>query len=193
LLVSKYLPTIDHSLWPCAILLLIFIPVSIWHDRNWRRTLSAYAEARRAAGADGGEWPSAGLRRLMGVQPGLVLAATALLAAMTAFATWAVVQWPYRPYGFDLSVNIFDLPYLWCAIVAGCAAVVAGIAVTLDLARSPWAFVARQVRRSMYLPAEERAKRFEAALAVDPGVPHEADAPQPPAAAPAEPQGPAAR
>jgi hypothetical protein len=156
-----------------VVLLLIFIPVTIWHERNWRRTLEEYATVRRAAGAAAGPWPSPGLRRLMGVQPGLVLLVTALLAAMTAFATWAVVQWPYRPHGFDLSVNVYDLPYLWCAIVAGCAAVVAGIAVTLDLARNPWALVAHNVRRAMYRPAEERAKRFEAALAIDPGVPQE--------------------
>ena len=41
-MISLYLPTIDRPLWPCLVLLVVFIPVSIWHEAHWRRTLADY-------------------------------------------------------------------------------------------------------------------------------------------------------
>ena len=189
MLVSWYLPIPMFSLWPCAILLLVFIPITLWHERNWHRTLSEYAELRRTAGAPAGEWPSSGLAHLMGVQPGLVLTVSGMLAAITAFGAWAGAIWPRKPFGFGLPVNPYDLPYLWCMVVAGTAAVVAGVAIALDIRSSPWAGVASNVRRAMYAPPAEKERRFALALATDPEVPHGAEvaapltadaAPQPP-------------
>ena len=45
-MITMYLPTIDWPLWPCVVLLVVFIPISIWHEIHWRRTL---ARVRRAA------------------------------------------------------------------------------------------------------------------------------------------------
>jgi hypothetical protein len=173
-LVSWYLPILRFSLWPCVGLLLVFIPVSIWHERNWRRTLADYAEARRDAGAADESWPSQALRRAMGVQPWLVFAAAGMLAMMVVIAVWAAVVWPGRPPGFEEPVNVFDLPYLWTTAVAGTAAVIAGVVLALDLAGSPWSHVASCVRRSMYASPDTRAALFARALSADPGVPHEA-------------------
>jgi hypothetical protein len=181
-LVSKYLPTLGFSLWPCAVLLLVFIPVSIWHERNWRRTLAAYSLVRREAGAPEGDWPSPDLRHLMGVQPGLVLLVCAILAVMVVIAGAAVLIWPRTPPGFDLPINPYDVPFIWSMIVAGSAAVVAGIAVANDLAHNPWSKVAWFVRRAIYARAEQRAEFFVRAVAVDPEVPHVTpDAPSTPA------------
>jgi hypothetical protein len=171
-LVSWYLPIPMFSLWPCAVLLAIFIPVSIWHERNWRKVLAEYAERRRAAGAPAGEWPSSELAHLMGIQPWLLFAVAGILAAVTAFGIYVALLWPHKPPGFDLPINPYDLPYLWSMIVAGTAAVVAVVAIAVDVARSPWAGVARSVRRSMYAPPAERERRFALALAADPEVPH---------------------
>jgi hypothetical protein len=169
---SWYLPEPTFPLWPCVVLLVVFIPVSIWHERNWRRTLAAYAQVRASAGATDEEWPSADLARAMGVQLWLVLFVTILLALGVAIAVWAALQWPHKPLGFDQPINPLDLPDLWSFVVAGSAAVIAGVAVALDVGRSPWVGVARKVRRAIYVSPEERARLFALALAVDPGIPH---------------------
>lgn len=167
---SWFLPEPAFPLWPCAVLLLVFIPVSIWHERNWRRTLAAYARVRAGAGARDANWPTPSLARMMGVQPWLVLLATSLLALVTAVAIWAAVVWPQRPLGFDVPINPFDLPYIWTSVVMGIAAVIAGLAIAWDAGSSPWAGVARKVRRAIYASAEERERWFAEALAVDPGI-----------------------
>lgn len=169
---SWYLPEPTFPLWPCAVLLVVFIPVSIWHERNWRRALAAYAQARTEAGAADEGWPTPDLARAMGVQLWLVLLVTILLALGVAIAAWAALLWPHRPPGFDQPLNLYDLPYLWSFIVAGTAAVIAGLAIALDVGRSPWVGVARKVRRAIYASPEERARLFALALAADPGVPH---------------------
>jgi hypothetical protein len=167
---SLYLPEPEFSLWPCAVLLLIFIPVSIWHERNWRRTLAAYVRARAAAGVNDPDWPSPDLARMMGVQPWLVLTATTLLAFGIAVAAWAALSWPHRPLGFDVPINPLDLPYIWTSVVAGTAAVVAGLAIAYDAWSSPYAGVARKVRRAIYTSGEERERLFSLALDSDPDV-----------------------
>jgi hypothetical protein len=166
-----YLPTLGFSLWPCAALIVVFIPVSIYHERNWRRTLAAYAQVRRDAGAEDLEWPSAELSHAMGVQLWLVLTATLALATMTGVAVWAAMLWPHTPPGFELPINYYDLPYLWGFVVVGTAAVVAGIAIAVDVGRSPWRGVARKVRRAIYAKPPERERLFALALAADPGIP----------------------
>ena len=171
MLVSWYLPTVGFSLWPCAVLLAVFVPVSIWHDRNWRRTLAAYAQARRDAGASAEKWPSGELARVMGVQPWLIFTVGMLLALVVATAAWAAVIWPGKPLGFETPLNPYDLPYVWSMVIAGAAAVVACMAVAIDLSRSPWARVAESVRRSMYAPQDKRAVLFAQAIASDPGIP----------------------
>ena len=168
MLVSWSLPTVGFSLWPCVVLLAVFIPVSVWHERNWRRTLAAYAEQRRAAGAPTGEWPPADLALLMGVQPWLVFVVCGILGGAIAIALWAVLQWPQTPAGFELPINPYDMPYIWTMVIAASAAVVAGLAIAIDAARSPWAKVARCIRRSMYASAEQRAAAFASALEADP-------------------------
>lgn len=168
MLVSWYLPTLEFSLWPCVVLLAVFIPVSIWHERNWRRTLADYARVRREAGAPDGVWPSSGLAHLMGVQPGLVLIACGMLGAVVILAAGVALMWPRTPPGFDLPMNPLDLPYVWSMIVAATAAIVAGVAIALDVRRNPWSKVARKVRQAIYARAEQRARLFAEALEVDP-------------------------
>lgn len=172
--VSWYLPTLSFSLWPCVILLVIFIPISIWHERNWRRTLADYAIARREAGAVEEDWPPRELARLMSIQPWLLFVVSGMLGVTVTLAAWAAMLWPHRPPGFQLPLNPYDLPYVWSMVVAGIAAVCAGVAVAMDLKSHPMAQVANQVRRSMYVSAAERAERFARALQADPGVPHDA-------------------
>lgn len=190
--VSWYLPTLGFSLWPCVALLLVFIPVSIWHERNWRRTLALYAVARRDAGATDEDWPSPGLVHLMGVQPGLVLVACTMLGLMVGIAAWAALLWPHRAPGFELPVNPLDLPFIWSMVVAGIAAVIAGVAIALDVRSNPLSRVAHHVRRAIYASADERASRFAQALLVDPGVPEggsappDSDEPSAPPAAPTD-------
>ena len=174
-----YLPTIDHPPWFCAVLLVIFIPVSIWHERNWRATLAAYATMRLEAGATDADWPTAGLRRQLGVQPWLVLAAAGLLAAMVVLGAAALLVWPQKLPFFDEVINYFDRPYLAVALVAGIAAVVGALALAIDLARSPWAAVARLVRGTTYATPEARKAAFTEALAADPGVPQVTSTVQP--------------
>jgi hypothetical protein len=102
-----------------------------------------------------------------------LFAVSGMLALMVVTAAWAALVWPGKPPGFEVPLNPFDLPYLWCTVVAGTAAVVAGVAVALDLARSPWTRVAHNVRRAMYASADDRARFFATALSADPGVSHD--------------------
>jgi hypothetical protein len=166
-----YLPTIDYpQIWPClGVALLVFVPVSIWHDRAWRRTLAEYGAARREAGATD-PWPPTGMSALIGVQPWLILTSAGLLAAMVALGLGALLAWPRKLPFFDGPLNYFDRPYVASMVVAGTAAVVGAVALGVDLARSPWAGVARAVRRATHARPEKRARLFDAALAVDPGV-----------------------
>lgn len=181
---SWYLPNLNFSLWPCLTLIVVFVPVSIYHERNWRRTLAEYAAARREAGAEDPEWPSTELSHAMGVQLWLVLVVTLALATVTGVAVWAALLWPKTPPGFEQPINPFDLPYLWSFVVAGTAAVVAGIAIAVDVGSSPWRGVARRVRRAVYAKPPERERLFALALEADPGVPHAEPADEP--AEPAE-------
>jgi hypothetical protein len=182
---SWYVPIPMFPMWPCPLLILIFVPVSVMHERNWRRTLAHYAERRREAGALEQEWPQGELAIAMSLQPWLVLSATIALALVTGFGIFTAMLWPYKPPGFDLPINPYDLPFLWSMIVAGVAAVVAGLAVAVDVARSPWARVAAELRRAIYASVEEREGRFARALAADPGVAHDAPASGPAPHAPA--------
>jgi len=167
---SMWLPTLDYSLWPCMLLLIVFIPVSLWHERAWRRTLAEYAQLRVGAGARDAAWPSQSLRRRLGTQPWLLLAATAPLAAMTALGLAALLAWPKGLPGFDQPLNYFDRPYLAAVSVAAIAAIVAVVAVVVDLLGSPWARVASNIRRAVHARPAEREKRLAAALEADPDV-----------------------
>jgi hypothetical protein len=163
-----YLPDRPSWLWVCGVLLLVFIPVSVRHDRNWKRTLSEYADARREAGAAAGKWPQADLAFLMGLQLWLVLSVTTMLGLMTAVAAWAAWSWPYRPPGFDLPVNLYDLPWVWSFVVAGTAAVVAGVTLVVAIWRSPWWPVARKIRGAIYADPVRRQEILAEALKLDP-------------------------
>ena len=167
---SMWLPTLEFSLWPCIALLVFFIPVSLWHERAWRRTLGEYAQLRTEAGASDAAWPSHSLRRRLGTQPWLLLAATTPLAAMTALGLAALLAWPKGLPGFDQPLNYFDRPYLAAVSVAAIAAIVAVLAVVVDLFSSPWARVASNVRRAVHARPAEREKRLAAALEADPDV-----------------------
>ena len=167
---SMYIPTIDHSLWPFALLLVVFVPVSFWHERNWRSTLAAYADARRAAGAPDERWPDTEMSWVLSLQPWLLLVVAFMLAAIVALGCAALAAWPHRLPGFDETINYFDRPYLSAMLAAGLATVIGAVAVAIDLWRSPWSGVANQVRRCVYASTEERERRFENALACDPGV-----------------------
>lgn len=168
---TMYLPTIDWPLWPCLVLLVVFIPVSIWHETHWRRTLADYAAVRRAAGATDEEWPSAELRRVLGLQPWLVFFAAMLLTAMVALGTAALLAWPHRLPAFDDVINYYDRPYLTAMLVAGAAAVVGALALALDLWRSPWRRTAALIRRAVHAPTPKREALLSAASKVDPGAP----------------------
>lgn len=170
-MITMYLPTIDWPLWPCLVLLVVFIPISIWHEAHWRRTLAQYAAARRAAGAPEGDWPSPELRRVLSLQPLLLLLVAVLLAAMVALGTVALLAWPHRLSGFDQVINYFDRPYLAAMLVAGTAAVTGAVVLALDLWRSPWRGVAAQIRHAVHAPQTKREACFSAALKLDPGVP----------------------
>ncbi len=128
-----YLPTVDYPLWPCVgLVLLVLIPVTIWHERAWRRTLAEYGRARSAAGA-ADPWPPEGMGALLGVQPWLLLTAATLLAVMTGLGLAALLMWPRKVPFFDAPLNYFDRPYVAATVVAGMAAVVGAIAVAVDL------------------------------------------------------------
>ena len=171
-MVSLYVPTIDHSLWPFAVLLVVFVPLSLWHEHNWRAMLAVYADARRGAGASDERWPSSETSWMLSLQPWLLLAVAGMLAAMVALGTAAMAVWPHKLPGFDLALNPYDRPYLAAMLVVGTAAVVGVVALALDLRSSPWSGVANEVRRCVYTSPEERETRFERALECDPGVPH---------------------
>ena len=166
-----YLPTIDYpQFWPCVgAFLLVFIPVSIWHDRAWRRTLAEYGVARGEAGA-GDPWPPEGMSALIGVQPWLIITSAGLLAVMTVLGIAALVMWPGKPPFFDYPINYFDRPYLFGTVVAGSAAVIGALALGVDLASSPWAAVAHNVRRATHARPATRERLFAAAIESDPGV-----------------------
>ena len=170
-MISLYLPTIDHSPWPFAVLIVLLVPLSLWHERNWRATLAAYSHARRAAGASDERWPDAETKWVLSLQPWLVLAVALLLAGMVLLGGAAMAVWPHRMPGFDETINYFDRPYLSATLTAGLAALVGAVALAIDLWHSPWSRVASEVRRCVYASAEERERRFESALACDPGVP----------------------
>ncbi|NTU71841.1 MAG: hypothetical protein HGB10_08500 [Coriobacteriia bacterium] len=168
-MVSMYLPTIDRPLWPCFVLLAVFIPISIWHEIHWRRTVRDYAGKRREVGATG-EWPTGDVRFALSIQPGLLLFATVLLALMVWLGATALFTWPKKPLLFREPLNYFDRPYLAAMLVAGTAAVVGALALCVDLWRSPWRGVARQIRRAVHARPRARDERMAAALLVDPGV-----------------------
>ena len=165
-----YLPTIDHSLWPCAVLLVVFIPISVWHEVGWRRTLAEYAALRCERGVGDRHWPPSELRWVLSLQPWLILAATALLGAMVALGAAALLTWPHRLSFFNEVINYYDRPYLTVVLIAGAAAVIGGCALAVDLARSPWKGVAFHLRRAVHVRQPVRDARFSAALEVDPGV-----------------------
>lgn len=167
-----YLPTLSFSLWPCAVLLLVFVPISIYHERHWRRTLAEYALARKDAGATDEAWPPDGARHLLGIQPWLLYAVAGLLGAMTVVGVATLMAWPHRLPLFDNVLNYYDRPYLLGMSVIGASAVVALLAVAFDISHQPWAPVAHALRRSMYAPAETRERLLSAAVVADPGVPH---------------------
>ncbi len=167
-----WLPTLGFSLWPCAILLIIFVPISVFHERNWKRTSAEYAVYRAAAGATDGTWPPEDSRIVLGIQPWLLVAVASLLAAMTLTGLATLLVWPHKLPGFDYPINYFDRPYLWCMVVAGTAAVVAALTLAFDIMRNPWSRVANRVRRAIYAKPAARTRYFEEALAADPGVPH---------------------
>lgn len=169
-MVPIYLPTIDHSLWPCAVLLVVFVPVSVWHEVHWRRVLAEYAVLRREAGAAAGEWPTSELRWVLSLQPWLILFATILLGIMVAIGGAALLAWPNRLPNFNEVINYYDRPYLGAMLIAGAAAVVGGCALAIDLERSPWKGVARLIRRAPHGSQAQRDEIYSAALKVDPGV-----------------------
>ena len=170
-MITMYLPTMDRPLWPCLVLLVVFIPISVWHEVAWRRTLADYAAVRRAAGAEDDEWPSPELRWALSLQPWLISVAAAMLALMVALGATALLSWPHRLAPFDEVLNYFDRPYLTAMLTAGVAAVVGALALAIDLARSPWNRVAARIRRATHAQPPAREACFSAALRVDPGVP----------------------
>jgi len=165
-----YLPIPAYPLWPCLVAVIVLIPVSLLHERNWRRTLAAYAAARVQVGVAPAEWPSPDLRVALGLQSGLLVAVAVPLAIVTAIGIFAGLAWPARPFGFETELNFYDLPFLWSVIVAATAALVATVAVLVDLLRSPWRGVANCVRRAIYASPEVRAELFAKALEADPDV-----------------------
>jgi hypothetical protein len=176
-MISMYVPTLDHPPWWFLWFIVVLVPISIYHERHWRRTLAAYAQARRDAGASDEPWPSREMRWVLSLQPWLILFAAFWLFAMVALGIAAMVVWPSKMPGFDEVINYYDRPYLSAMLTAGVAAVIGAVALAIDLARSPWAPVAHEVRRCTHARPEERARRFVNALACDPGVPHDSGEP----------------
>ena len=191
----SFWPTLGFDLWPCAALIVVFVPISLAHERNFRRTVAAYSAARIEAGAialvpatvagaerpmlaePDAQWPPRALSHLLGLQPGLLAVLALLLGWMTATAIAGVLAWPRALPYFNLAINYYDRPYVWVFGSMGAALTVALAAVAIDLRRSPWARVAVCLRRAVYASPERRAALFAEALASDPGVPrpHEPD------------------
>lgn len=170
-MVTMYLPTVDWPLWPCLVLLIVFIPLSIWHQVHWNRTVAEYAALRRAAGATDEPWPTPDLKWVLSLQPWLLLTVAAMLASMVAMGVAAMVAWPHRLFSaFDV-LNYYDRPYLASMLVAGSAAVIGVVALAVDLLRSPYKGVAAQIRRAVHAPQRQHDSRLAAALRLDPGVP----------------------
>jgi hypothetical protein len=173
-MVTMYLPTVYWPyLWPCAVLLLVFIPVSIWHQVHWSRTVAEYAALRRSAGAPDEPWPTRDLRWVLSLQPWLLILVASLLAVMVVTGLVAMVVWPHRLFRFGNILNYYDRPYLASMLVAGIAAVIGVTALAIDLLRSPWKGVAAQVRRAVHASPSQHESRLQAALKLDPGVPAE--------------------
>lgn len=170
-MVTMYLPPFEYwPVWPCLTLLVIFIPVSVWHQHHWNRTVAEYAELRREAGAPDETWPPSELKWVLSVQPGLLFAVSALLIVMLGFGFGALIAWPHRLFPWMNILNYYDRPYLATMLVAGSAALVGALALAIDLSRSEWRGVARQVRRAVHAPRRARQERFAAALMIDPGL-----------------------
>jgi hypothetical protein len=167
---SWYLPVPAFPLWPCLALVIVMIPVSLWHERNLRRTLDAYSAVRVEAGVAEGEWPPSELRFVLGVQPWLLVVVAVPLAVMAILGIVAGVAWPAKPFGFEREMNFFDLPFLWSVVVMAVAAITAVAAMAVDLLRSPWREVARCVRRAIHASPAQRAELFARALEADPDV-----------------------
>jgi hypothetical protein len=170
-MITMYLPTIDHPPWFCAVLLVIFIPVSIWHERHWRRTVADYADLRSQAGAADSQWPSADLKLMLSLQPWLVFMAAVLLAAMVVLGAAGLLIWPHKLPFFDGVINYYDRPYLAAMLTAGLAAIVGAVALAVDLWCSPWRDASGLIRRAVHAPQPKRDEFLTAALKVDPGVP----------------------
>ena len=178
---QSFWPTLGFDLWPCAALIVVFVPISIAHERNFRRAVAAYAALRAKGGVDGGaeagalaepvdQWPSRSLSRVLGLQPTLLMTLAVLLGGVTATAIAGVLAWPHALPYFDLAINYYDRPYVWVFSSVGAALTLALVALAVDLWRSPWARVAANLRRAIYASPERRAALFVDALASDPGV-----------------------
>ena len=175
---------------------MVFLPISLAHERNFRRTVAAYAALRVKGGAEvatpaaigsvegasdgiaeagalaepADQWPSRSLARVLGLQPTLLMTLAVLLGGMTATAIAGVLAWPHALPHFDLAINYYDRPYVWVFSSVGAALTLALAAVAVDLWRSPWARVATNLRRAIHASPERRAALFADALASDPGV-----------------------
>lgn len=192
----SFWPTWGFDLWPFAAVIVVFVPVSIVHERNFRRVIAAYATARAedGAAADGvaivpaaipgtatgtqpsaqaeptAQWPPRALSRMLGLQPALLMLLAVLLGWMTATAIAGVLVWPHALPYFNLAINYYDRPYVWVFGSIGAALTVALAAVAIDLWRSPWARVASNLRHAIYASPQRRAALLADALANDPGV-----------------------
>lgn len=171
-MITMYLPTVERPLWPCVLLLLIFIPISVWHEIHWHRTIAEYAALRRAAGAGDDEWPNSELRWVLSLQPWLLLVVASMLAMMVGLGAAALLAWPHRLPFFSEVLNYYDRPYLTAVLIAGAAAVVGTVTLSIDLIGSSWREVANHIRRAVHAPKATRDRHFALALAADPEVPH---------------------
>lgn len=170
-MITYYLPTVERPLWPCLVLLVIFVPISIWHEIHWQRVVSDYAALRRAAGSQDEEWPTSEVRWVLSVQPWLLLVVSAMLAAMVALGAAALLCWPHRLPYFNEVLNYYDRPYLTAILVAGAAAVIGAVTLAIDLLFSSWRGVATHIRRAVHASRAVQEQLFASALSVDPGVP----------------------
>jgi hypothetical protein len=159
------------DLWPIAVVLGLLALVSVWHDRNFRATIEAYAALRREAGATDEPWPAPVLRRSLALQPGLLLFGAILIAFVSLVGTLDELfrSDPLRwlPPGYNVP------PPSASSIVAallGWVAAAVLMALALYAARSPWKDVALNIRRAIYAKAESRERLFAEALRHDPGL-----------------------